>query len=98
MRKGKWIAAGCCAVALLAGAGIIALGAMVDRVKQIPVCNPNLEEIADGACFGEYSAGPVAVKVQVAVEGHELAEIEVGEHKRGPGGKAEDVIVGVIAS
>ena len=69
MRKGKWIAAVCCAVTLLAGAGIIALGAMVDRVKQIPVCNPNLEEIADGACFGEYSAGPVAVKVQVAVEG-----------------------------
>ena len=74
------------------------LGAMVDRVKQIPVCNPNLEEIADGACFGEYSAGPVAVKVQVAVEGHELAEIEIIEHQNGLGGKAEEIIEDVIDS
>ena len=38
------------------------------------------------------------MKVQVAVEGHELAEIEITEHQNGLGGKAEEIIEDVIDS
>lgn len=96
MRKGKWILVGCCAAVLFVGAGKAALKGMVDRVKQIPVTSPDLAEVADGVYIGEYSAGPVAVKVEVTVEGHRLTDIEIIEHQNGLGGKAEGIIEDVM--
>ena len=96
MKKRKWILTGCCAAVLFVGAGTAALKGMVDRVKQIPVTSPDLAEVADGVYIGEYSAGPVAVKVEVTVEGHRLTDIEIIEHQNGLGGKAEGIIEDVM--
>lgn len=96
MRKGKWILTGCCAAVLFIGTGKAVLKGMVDRMEQIPVSVPNLAEIADGVYAGEYSAGPVAVKVEVTVEGHRLTAIEIIEHQNGLGGKAEGIIEDVM--
>ena len=96
MKKRKWILTGCCAAVLFVGAGTAALKGMVDRVKQIPVTSPNLAEVADGVYIGEYSAGPVAVKVEVTVEGHRMTAIEIIEHQNGLGGKAEGIIEDVM--
>lgn len=96
MKKRKWILTGCCAAVLFVGVGTAALKGMVDRVKQIPVSTPNLAEVADGVYAGEYSAGPVAVKVEVTVKGHRMMAIEIIEHQNGLGGKAEGIIKDVM--
>ena len=84
-------------LALLLAAGKIVLGNMVREVRNISVAMPDLSEVPDGRYAGEYTVGPVHVKVEVVVRQHQMEEIVILQHDNGLGSAAESIVGEVIA-
>lgn len=81
----------------------IATGIIVSKVKrfeaymrQIEITDIDLSEISDGSYTGLADAGVIKVKVEVIVNGHEIKDIKLLEHKNGQGEDAEVIINDII--
>jgi uncharacterized protein with FMN-binding domain len=74
---------------------------MVDRatkstVKDIAVYTQDARETPDGTYEGSYEIPPVKVIVRVGVEGGNITDIAILEHRNGLGGKAERIVDEVL--
>lgn len=78
--------------------GKVVLGNMVRRIRELPVAMPDLSAVSDGNYVGEYTAGPVHVKVEVVVRQHQITEIVIRQHDNGLGSAAETIVGDVIAA
>ncbi len=78
--------------------GKVVLGNMVRRIRELPVAMPDLSVVSDGNYVGEYTAGPVHVKVEVVVRQHQITEIVIRQHDNGLGSAAESIVGDVIAA
>lgn len=96
IKKGFLILFGVIVVLLIVGK--IALGKMVDEVREIPVSLPDLSGVPNGNYVGEYTVGPVYVKVEVAVDRHQITGITILQHDNGLGSAAEPIVDEVIAA
>ena len=67
-----------------------------EAAKDISVSDIDLTTVPDGIYTGEYSASPVSVRVQIAVESQRITDIEILEHYNGLGGKAEKIADEII--
>ncbi|MGB4491452.1 MAG: FMN-binding protein [Halanaerobiales bacterium] len=57
----------------------------------------NMDLVANGTYIGETKVGPVFVKLEVTVQDKVINNIEIIEHQKGLGGKAESIIEEIIA-
>ncbi len=55
----------------------------------IVITMPDLSRVADGTWVGQYTAGPVRVKVSVGVAGGRITSFSILEHRNGRGKAAE---------
>lgn len=58
--------------------------------------NLDLSSVKDGTYIGQYSSNPCAAKLKVTVKNHKIKDIEILEHQKGLGGKAESILDDVI--
>jgi uncharacterized protein with FMN-binding domain len=58
----------------------------------------NAAGVPDGVYNGSYEIGPVKVIVQATIKDGSFADIDILEHRRGLGGKAERIVEDVIRS
>jgi uncharacterized protein with FMN-binding domain len=77
-------------IALLAALGFAALILLscVD-VASIVITMPDLSRVLDGTWVGQYTAGPVRVKVAVGVAAGRITSFSILEHRNGRGKAAE---------
>ena len=68
----------------------------LEELKYLEIEEVDLSTIEDGTYSGEYSALPVAAKVRVTVEGHQIKDIELVEHVNGQGSGAEIIPATVV--
>lgn len=85
-----------CIVLIAVGGGRIVISKLVDNVNSIPVKMPDLSYLNDGKYIGEYSAGPVNVKVEVTLENGKLTNIDIVKHNNGLGGSAESIVNSIV--
>lgn len=95
-KKGLFVLLGLIVVLLIAGK--IAMGKMVDEVRSIPVAMPDLSGVPNGDYVGEYTVGPVYVKVEVTVDHHQITDLIILQHDHGLGSAAEHIVDDVIAA
>ena len=76
--------------------GAALLNQITENAKGIPVTEPDLAALADGAYDGAYSIQPVSVKVKVSVENQEITDVEILEHFCGFGQKAETLTKEIV--
>jgi uncharacterized protein with FMN-binding domain len=58
----------------------------------------NAAGVPDGLYKGSYEIGPVKVVVQVTIKDESIVGIDILEHRRGLGGKAERIVENVMQS
>jgi uncharacterized protein with FMN-binding domain len=58
-------------------------------VASIVITMPDLSRVADGTWVGQYTAGPVRVKVSVGVAAGRITSFSILEHRNGRGKTAE---------
>lgn len=69
---------------------------IVKESNDIVLNDLQLDNIDDGIYIGEYALSPVKVKVEVAIENHRVEKIEILEHQKGIGKKAEKITGDVV--
>ena len=62
-----------------------------NNIHRIKIQDINAEELEDGVYTGEYDAGYIYAKVNVYVEGKQIVNIEIVEHRNERGEKAEQI-------
>lgn len=67
-------------------------------VNPIKISDLDLSNVKDGTYTGEYASSPCAAKVEVTIENHKIKSIDLIEHKKGLGGKAETILDDVVKS
>jgi uncharacterized protein with FMN-binding domain len=63
--------------------------ASLDQIKNTPISDVDLSQVADGVYTGSCHVFPVTAEVKVAVEDHRISSIELTKHINGRGSKAE---------
>jgi uncharacterized protein with FMN-binding domain len=58
----------------------------------------NAAGVPDGVYNGSYEIGPVKVIIRATIKGESIVDIDILEHRRGLGGKAERIVEDVIQS
>lgn len=92
------IAGTCLLVGLLLGADYLRRVANYQRaVKETVIEEIDLSRVSDGTYTGEYDVGFVYAKVKVTIEGGEITEVRILEHKNEGGGSAEAVTADIVA-
>jgi len=61
----------------------------LDSLRDLPIEDTDLSEIADGVYSGSFDATPVSVVVAVTVADHRIAAIDLVKHSNGQGQAAE---------
>lgn len=69
---------------------------VVKKANGIVVNSLKLDSIDDGTYVGEYSLLPVMVKVEIIIKNHKIENIEILEHQKGIGKKAENITEEII--
>lgn len=69
---------------------------IVKESNDIVLNDLQLDNIDDGIYIGEYALSPVKVKVEVAIKNHRVEKIEILEHQKGIGKKAEKITEDVV--
>lgn len=64
--------------------------------SEITINNIDLTKVDSGVYLGNYSHGPVKVKVQIVVKDNIIEEIKILEHENGLGNKAERIVGDII--
>lgn len=85
-------------IVLLGIAGAVFLsqtGKNLEALPDMPMEDVDLSAIPDGTYNGSYSAFPVVVEVEVAVEGGRITAIDLIRHSNGQG-KAAEAIPGMV--
>ena len=67
-------------------------------ISSIKISNLDLSSVKDGTYTGEYTSSPCAAKVKITVENHQIKNINLIEHQKGLGGKAETILDDVVKS
>lgn len=69
---------------------------IVKESNDIVLNNLQLDNVDDGIYIGEYALSPVKVKVEVVIKNNIVEKIEILEHQKGIGDKAEKITEDVI--
>ncbi len=67
------------------------------NISGIEITEMDLSNIPDGEYIGEYDAGYIYAKVQVAVESGRITDIEILEHKHERGQEAEKITDAIVS-
>lgn len=67
------------------------------EIASVVYADINMDLVANGTYIGESKLGLVFVKLEVTVQDKVINNIEIIEHQRGLGGKAESIIEEIIA-
>lgn len=67
-----------------------------ESISSIEIENLDLSSVKDGTYIGQYYSNPCAAKLKVTVKNHKIKDIEILEHQKGLGGKAESILDDVI--
>ena len=67
------------------------------EIASVVYADINMDLVANGTYIGETKVGPVFVKLEVTVQDKVINNIEIIEHQKGLGGKAESIIEEIIA-
>lgn len=67
------------------------------EIASVVYADINIDLVANGTYIGETKVGPVFVKLEVTVQDKVINNIEIIEHQKGLGGKAESIIEEIIA-
>ena len=67
-------------------------------VNSIEISDLDLSTVKDGTYLGEYTSSPCAAKVEVTIKNHQIKSINLIEHQKGLGGKAETILDDVVKS
>lgn len=70
---------------------------MVNAIRDIEIEHVDLNEVADGVYYGEFSEFLVAVELGVTVRDHQITKIEIIKQRSGPGYEALETIDRIIA-
>ena len=65
-------------------------------INSIKISNVDLSTVKGGTYLGAYASSPCAAKVKVTVENHQIKRIDLLEHQKGLGGKAETILDDVV--
>ena len=63
--------------------------ASLEQIKNTPISDVDLSQVADGVYTGSCHVFPVTAEVKVTVENHRISSIELTKHISGRGSKAE---------
>ena len=67
-------------------------------INSIKIENIDLSTVKNGTYLGSYTSNPCAAKVRLTIENHQIKNIELLEHQKGLGGKAEVILDDVVES
>lgn len=81
---------------LLIGTFIIMNKKQMQAINEFEFVEIDMATVADGTYIGEADSGMVFVKVEVMVADHKITNINIIEHTKGLGGKAEKIINDMI--
>lgn len=70
-------------------------GKNLEALSDIPIEDVDLSAVPDGTYKGSYNAFPIAVEVEVTVQGHKITAIDLIKHSNGQG-KAAEAIPGMV--
>lgn len=103
MKKKKGFSTTVAIIALvIIGVGVAGVGVLrniernMEELEGLPLLDINLSGIPDGSYRGEFSRFPVSAEVEVIIEGEKIREIELLNHRHGPGYGAEAILERVI--
>lgn len=98
IKRNKWLklhrfcaAAVCVFMVMHIGVYFIDLFQYKNNIQNIKIQELNTSELKDGVYTGEYDAGYIYAKVNVYVEGKQIVNIEIVEHRNERGEKAEQI-------
>ena len=63
--------------------------ASLEQIRNTPISDVDLSQVADGVYTGSCHVFPVTAEVKVTVENHRISSIELTKHISGRGSKAE---------
>lgn len=90
-------------VGVLVIAGIIAAIVFSGMARELEafvenpqLATPDMQRIPDGTYTGEYSSGPISVKVEVTVKDHRITDCVLLKHISGQGAPADGIVDDVV--
>lgn len=89
-------------LAIVAGVGFLAnyllsVQRYKDMIANITYVNVNASDVPDGTYIGDYDAGFISAKVEVAVENGMITNITLLEHHNERGKSAEGIVNEIVA-
>lgn len=78
---------------------VLAILVVVNLPKPVESHNSsfNLNQIPDGTYTGKYDNGLVSATVEVAVQSHQIINVNILEHRTGMGSDAEQIVEAVVS-